>query len=77
MEASPQEITALAEQLTQLVGGLESCPDPTSKKLQVSEIVLQAKKIIWQAQDPFEAMMDHIGHVRQPRHRSGRSEDHG
>jgi len=63
MDPSPEEVVALAEQLTQLAKGLTTSPDPASKKLQTSKLVMQAKKMIWQIQDPFDALMDQVVNV--------------
>ena len=63
MDPSPQQISALADQLSQLARDIEAAPDPMTRKMQTSNLVMQAKKIIWAVQDPIDAMMDQIASV--------------
>ncbi len=60
MDPSPQHIAALADQLGQLAREIETAPDPMTRKMQTSNLVMQAKKTIWAIQDPMDAMMDQI-----------------
>lgn len=63
MDPSPEEITALADQLSQLAKSIAASTDPKEKKLQTQRLVLQAKQMIAQIQDPFDAIMDHAVNV--------------
>ncbi|KIX10478.1 uncharacterized protein Z518_01561 [Rhinocladiella mackenziei CBS 650.93] len=60
MDPSPEEITALAAQLNELAKSVASAQDPMSRKHRTAALVMQAKQLIWQAQDPFDAIMDHV-----------------
>lgn len=60
MDSSPEELIAMAEQLTQLAKSVATSKDPFEKKLQTRGLVLQAKQMIAQIQDPFDAIMDHV-----------------
>ncbi|KAL2428869.1 O-methyltransferase desB [Exophiala dermatitidis] len=60
MESSAEETIALANQISQLANNVVSARDPMSRKQQTAELVMQAKQLIWQVQDPFDAIMDHI-----------------
>jgi hypothetical protein len=64
MDPTPEEITALADQLSQLAKSAAASTDPKEKKHQTQALVLQAKKMIAQIQDPFDAIMDHVVNVR-------------
>lgn len=64
MDPSPEEITAMADQLTQLAKSVAASTDPQEKKLQTRNLVLQARQMIAQVQDPFDAIMDHVINVR-------------
>jgi len=64
MDTSPEEITALADQLSQLAKDVASAQDPMTQKHQTAALILQAKQLIRQVQDPYEAIMDHIVNVR-------------
>ena len=63
MDPSPDEILALADHLTQLAKNVASAQDPMSRKHQTAALVMQAKQLIAQVQDPFDALMDHIVNV--------------
>ena len=63
MDPSAQQISALANQLSQLARDIETSPDPMTRKMQTSNLVMQAKKTIWAIQDPIDAMMDQIASV--------------
>jgi hypothetical protein len=63
MDPSPVEIAALAEQLSQAAKYVAFARDPTTRKEQTAALVLQAKQLIWQIQDPYDALMDHIVNV--------------
>ncbi len=63
MDPSPEEITALADQLSQVAKYVAFARDPTTRKQQTAAVVLQAKQLIWQIQDPYDALMDHIVNV--------------
>ncbi|EXJ79628.1 hypothetical protein A1O3_07907 [Capronia epimyces CBS 606.96] len=60
MDPSQEEISALAGQLSQLANSVTSSQDPMFRKQQTAALVMQAKQLIWQVQDPFDAIMDHI-----------------
>ncbi|KIV85191.1 hypothetical protein PV11_00918 [Exophiala sideris] len=60
MDASPEEILALADQLNELAKSVATAQDPKTRKRQTSALVLQAKELIWKVQDPYDAAMDHI-----------------
>lgn len=64
MEASPEELMAMTEKLSQLAKSVATSTDPKEKKLQTRGLVLQAKQMIAQIQDPFDAIMDHVVNVR-------------
>lgn len=64
MDPSPEEITAVADHLTQLAKSVAASTDPKEKKLQTRNLVLQARQMIAQIQDPFDAIMDHVVNVR-------------
>lgn len=64
MDPTPDEITALADQLSQLAKSVAASTDPKEKKHQTQALVLQAKQMIAQIQDPFDALMDHVVNVR-------------
>jgi hypothetical protein len=64
MDPTPEELTALADQLSQLAKSAAASTDPKEKKHQTQALVLQAKKMIAQIQDPFDAIMDHVVNVR-------------
>lgn len=63
MDPSPEEIVALADQLSQLAKTVATAQDPKSRKSQTAALVMQAKQLIWQTQDPFDAIMDHVVNV--------------
>lgn len=63
MDASPQQVSALADKLSQLARDIETAPDPMTRKMQTSNLVMQAKKTIWAVQDPIDAMMDQVASV--------------
>ena len=54
----------MAEKLSQLAKSVATSTDPKEKKLQTRGLVLQAKQMIAQIQDPFDAIMDHVVNVR-------------
>ncbi|EXJ80351.1 hypothetical protein A1O1_08495 [Capronia coronata CBS 617.96] len=60
MDPSPDEIRALAGELSQLANGVASAQDPMARKQQTTALIMQAKHLIWAVQDPFDAVMDHI-----------------
>jgi hypothetical protein len=64
MDPTPEEITALADQLSQLAKSAAASKDPKEKKHHTQALVLQAKKMIAQIQNPFDAIMDHVVNVR-------------
>jgi hypothetical protein len=64
MDPTPEEMTALADQLCQLAKSAAASTDAKEKKHQTQALVLQAKKMIAQIQDPFDAIMDHVVNVR-------------
>jgi hypothetical protein len=63
MEPSSEEIIALADQLNELARTVASAQDPKTRKRQTAALVLQAKQLIWQTQDPYDAAMDHVVNV--------------
>jgi hypothetical protein len=63
MDPSPDQIAALADQLSQIARDVASAQDPVSKKHQVNALVMQAKKTIWAVQDPVDALMDQVVNV--------------
>jgi len=64
MDASSEEILALADQLNELAKNVATAQDPKTRKHQTSALVLQAKELIWKVQDPYDAVMDHIVNVK-------------
>lgn len=64
MDPSPDQIAALADQLSQIARDVAAAQDPVSKKHQVNALVMQAKKTIWAVQEPADAMMDQVVNVR-------------
>ena len=59
MDPSPDEIAALADELSTLAKGLKDQKDPTSKLFQSKAAVIKARALITAVQDPFDAAMDH------------------
>jgi hypothetical protein len=74
MDPSPEEVTAMADQLSQLAKSVAASTDPKEKKLQTRKLVLQAKQMIAQIQDPFDAIMEHVVNVRRIFQRSDESQ---
>ena len=63
MDPTPQQITAMAEELSALAKELECSKDPGAIRNTKAALVIKAKDLIGQAQDPLEAVMDHISTV--------------
>lgn len=65
METSPDQIAALADELASLAKGLAAAGDidPMTKRHQTHAVVMKAKSLINQIQDPLEACMDHTTNV--------------
>jgi hypothetical protein len=53
MDPTPEEITALAEQLTKLATSASQPRDAMARKQQIAALVLQAKQLIAKVQDPL------------------------
>ena len=64
MDPSPEEISALADQLSQLAKDMAATKDPISRKVQVQNLCLEAQKMIRAIQDPVQGMMDTVTTVR-------------
>ena len=60
MDPSPEEISALADQLSQLGKDMAATKDPVSRKVQVQNLCLEAQKMIRAIQDPVQGMMDTV-----------------
>ena len=63
MDASSDEIAALADELSVLAKGLKDQKDPMSKLFQSKATVLKARALIAAVQDPFDAAMDHTTNI--------------
>lgn len=63
MDLSPQQITAMADELAALAKSLETSSDPATMKHTKADFVLKAKNLIGQVQDPMDAVMDHFTNV--------------
>jgi hypothetical protein len=68
MDASAEQITALAAELATLAKNMTSNTDPMMRKRQTRKAVMQAKSLIMKIQDPMEAVMDHIAYVSCSHH---------
>lgn len=64
MDPTPQQISAMADELSALAKSLETKSDPREVKHTKAAVVLQAKELISQVQDPMDAVMDHVTNVR-------------
>lgn len=59
------QVAALADELASLAKGLAATEaDPIAKKHQTHAVVMKAKSLITQIQDPMEACMQHTTNVR-------------
>ena len=63
MEASSEQILALADQLKLVAQDVAATQDPKIRKLQTANLVIQAKSLIAQVQDPFDQLQDQIVNV--------------
>ncbi len=63
MNPTPQQISAMAEDLSALSRSLETSSDPGATKHTKAAIVMKAKHFIAQVQDPMDAVMDHVTNV--------------
>jgi hypothetical protein len=64
MDPTPQQISAMADELSALAKRLETSSDPHAMRNTRADVVLKAKSLISQVQDPIDAIMDHITNVR-------------
>lgn len=53
----------MAEELSALAKSLETSNDPTAIKNARAAVVMKAKNLISQVQDPMDAIMDHVTNV--------------
>jgi hypothetical protein len=60
MDPSPEQISALAEQLSQLARNLSTEQDPKARRMQTSNLVMAAKKTVSTLQEPMETLTDQI-----------------
>jgi hypothetical protein len=63
MDTPPEEIIALADQLSQVARDMASgasSADPKARKALSGNLVMQAKKLIWAVQEPIDAMTDQV-----------------
>lgn len=69
MEASPEQIAALADELAILAKGLAAADNagPMAKRNQTHAVVMKAKSLINQIQDPLEACIQHTTNVSSTR----------
>jgi hypothetical protein len=63
MDPSPAQISAMADELSALAMSLETASDPAATKHARAAVVMKAKNLIGQVQDPMEAIMDHVTNV--------------
>lgn len=63
MDPTPQQISAMADELSALAKSMETCNDPTAIRHTKAAVVLKAKNLIGQVQDPMDATMDHVTNV--------------
>lgn len=63
MDPTPERISAMAEELSALAKSLETTSDPGAIKHTKAAVVLKAKNLIGQVQDPMDATMDHVTNV--------------
>lgn len=63
MDPTPQQITAMAEELSALAKRLECAKDPGAIKHTKEALVIKAKNLIGQVQGPLDVVMDHISQV--------------
>jgi hypothetical protein len=66
MDPTPQQISAVAEELSALTKSIETSNDPLATKHAKAAVVMKAKNLITQVQDPMDACMDHVTNVRPP-----------
>ena len=66
MDPSSEHILALADQLKLAAQDAAAAEDPKTKKLQTANLIMQAKNLIWQVQDPFDQLMDQVVSVTRP-----------
>lgn len=60
MDPMPQQISGMAEELSALAKSVETSIDPAAIKHTKAAMVMKAKNLIGQVQDPMDAVMDHI-----------------
>lgn len=63
MDPTPQQVSAMADELSTLVKSLETSNDPSALKETKAAVVMKAKSLIGQIQDPMDAVMDHVTNV--------------
>jgi hypothetical protein len=63
MDPTPQQISAMADELSALAKSLETSSDPSLTKQTTAALVMKAKHLINQVQDPMDAVMDHVTNV--------------
>lgn len=63
MDPTPQQISAMAEELSALAKSLETSSDPTAIRHTKAAVIMKAKNLIGQAQDPMDTVMDHVTNV--------------
>lgn len=63
MDPTPQQISAMADELSALAKCLETSTDPSAIKETKAAVVMKAKSLIGQVQNPMDAAMDHVTNV--------------
>jgi hypothetical protein len=63
MDPTPQQISAMADELSALAKSLETSSDPDAVRHTKAAVVMKAKHLIGQIQDPMDAVMDHVTNV--------------
>ena len=67
MGPSSDQVAALADELASIAKGLAATEaDPMARKRQTHAVVMKAKALISEIQDPMEACMQHTTNVRLP-----------
>jgi hypothetical protein len=63
MDPTPQQISAMADELSALAKRLETSSDPGAIRHTKAAVVMKAKHLIGQVQDPMDAVLDHVTNV--------------
>lgn len=63
MDPTPQDMAKLASSLSALSSKLTNASDPIVKKDLQNQLVMAAKQVVGQCQDPMDALLDHVVNV--------------